>query len=82
MLHQCRLVASGINAYSLFTKHSHHMEEHPREWVKYPYMNYRAKVSRLLFSFIALLTNILQKDFFWGKESLFFNPKTNLSSAE
>ncbi|CDS06620.1 hypothetical protein LRAMOSA09148 [Lichtheimia ramosa] len=58
------LLAAGVNAYNLASEHAAHMEHHPKEWVKYPYLNNRAK------------------DFFWGKESLFFNPKVNLSAEE
>ncbi|KAI8880671.1 mitochondrial cytochrome c oxidase subunit VIa [Backusella circina FSU 941] len=58
------LLASGVNAYNLYEKHNKHALEHPREWVKYDYMNFRGR------------------DFFWGKNSLFFNPKVNLSAIE
>ncbi|GAB5592070.1 Cytochrome c oxidase subunit 6A [Umbelopsis nana] len=58
------LLASGINAYNLYTHHLEHEREHPHEWVPYDYLNVRTK------------------DFFWGKESLFFNPKVNHPAAE
>ncbi|KAI8137733.1 cytochrome c oxidase, subunit VIa [Fennellomyces sp. T-0311] len=58
------LLAAGINAYNLAEAHEAHMAHHPREYVKYPYINVRGK------------------DFFWGKESLFFNPKVNFSAEE
>ncbi|CAO3615471.1 unnamed protein product [Mucor fragilis] len=58
------LIAAGYNAYNLYEKHKEHMKEHPKEWVKYPYINYRGR------------------DFFWGKNSLFFNPKVNLDATE
>ncbi|OBZ83471.1 Cytochrome c oxidase subunit 6A, mitochondrial [Choanephora cucurbitarum] len=53
------LMAAGFNAYKLYTHHTAHMQEHPREWVGYDYLNFRAK------------------NFFWGPNSLFFNPKVN-----
>jgi cytochrome c oxidase subunit 6a len=59
-----RLITSSINAYKLYEEHHEHQKHHPKEWVRYPYLNLRAK------------------DFFWGKESLFFNPETNLSASE
>ena len=40
------LLAAGVNAYNLASEHAAHMEHHPKEWVKYPYMNNRAKVKR------------------------------------
>ncbi|CAO0802227.1 unnamed protein product [Mucor circinelloides] len=58
------LIGAGYNAYNLYAKHLEHAKEHPKEWVKYPYINYRGK------------------DFFWGKNSLFFNPEVNLDAAE
>ncbi|KAI7898632.1 cytochrome c oxidase, subunit VIa [Cokeromyces recurvatus] len=58
------LLASGYNAYTLYEHHQEHAKEHPKEWVKYPYINYRAR------------------DYFWGKNSLFFNPKVNLDATE
>ncbi|KAG2189863.1 hypothetical protein INT46_009587 [Mucor plumbeus] len=58
------LIGAGYNAYNLFAKHQQHMKEHPMEWVKYPYLNFRGR------------------DFFWGKNSLFFNPKVNLDATE
>ncbi|CEP18464.1 hypothetical protein [Parasitella parasitica] len=56
------LAAAGFNAYNLYEAHHEHQKHHPKEWVKYPYINFRAR------------------DFFWGKESLFFNPEVNLSA--
>ncbi|KAI8369382.1 cytochrome c oxidase, subunit VIa [Radiomyces spectabilis] len=58
------LVAAGVNAYNLYEKHHEHLAHHPKEWVKYEYINWRAR------------------DFFWGKEALFFNPAVNLSASE
>ncbi|KAI8982133.1 cytochrome c oxidase, subunit VIa [Mycotypha africana] len=58
------LAAAGFNAYNLYQKHHEHLAHHPKEWVKYPYINFRGR------------------DFFWGKESLFFNPKVNLSAVD
>ncbi|CAO3643835.1 unnamed protein product [Cunninghamella echinulata] len=56
------LVAASLNAYNLYEKHHEHQLHHPKEWIKYEYINVRAR------------------PFFWGKESLFFNPKVNLSA--
>ncbi|KAI9262750.1 cytochrome c oxidase, subunit VIa [Sporodiniella umbellata] len=58
------LVAASANAYNLYTHHVEHQKHHPKEWVKYPYINFRGR------------------DFFWGRESLFFNPNVNLSAAD
>ncbi|GAN09773.1 cytochrome C oxidase subunit [Mucor ambiguus] len=58
------LIAASYNAYNLFQKHQEHSKEHPKAWVKYPYINYRGR------------------DFFWGKNSLFFNPEVNLDATE
>lgn len=58
------LAAAGFNAYNLYEAHHEHQKHHPKEWVKYPYINFRAR------------------DYFWGKESLFFNPDVNLSAQE
>ncbi|CEG71544.1 Cytochrome c oxidase subunit 6A [Rhizopus azygosporus] len=58
------LFAAGANAYNIYHAHHEHQKHHPKEWVKYPYINFRAR------------------DFFWGKEALFFNPKVNLSASE
>ncbi|KAL1934928.1 hypothetical protein VTP01DRAFT_4068 [Rhizomucor pusillus] len=58
------LLAAGANAYNLASAHAEHLAHHPREQVKYEYINWRVR------------------DFFWGKESLFFNPKVNLSAAD
>ncbi|KAI9266655.1 cytochrome c oxidase, subunit VIa [Phascolomyces articulosus] len=58
------LLAVSVNAYNLAVAHEEHLEHHPREYVKYPYINIRTK------------------DFFWGKESLIFNPKVNFSAEE
>ncbi|ORZ02432.1 cytochrome c oxidase, subunit VIa [Syncephalastrum racemosum] len=58
------LIAASVNTYNLYEHHVEHMKHHPREYVKYPYINYRAR------------------DFFWGKESLFFNPSVNFSAAD
>lgn len=44
MLHTHRLIAAGYNAYNLYEKHVEHMKEHPKVWVKYPYINYRGRV--------------------------------------
>ncbi|KAI9300899.1 cytochrome c oxidase, subunit VIa [Cunninghamella echinulata] len=56
------LAAASLNAYNLYEKHHEHQLHHPKEWVKYEYINLRVR------------------PFFWGKESLFFNPKVNLSA--
>ncbi|KAI8376308.1 cytochrome c oxidase, subunit VIa [Radiomyces spectabilis] len=37
------LLASGINAYNLYRKHQEHAAHHPKEWVKYEYINWRAR---------------------------------------
>ncbi|KAG1048384.1 hypothetical protein G6F43_009221 [Rhizopus delemar] len=58
------LIAASANAYNLYATHIEHQKHHPREWVKYPYINFRGR------------------DFFWGRESLFFNPKVNLSAKD
>ncbi|KAG1136918.1 hypothetical protein G6F37_011029 [Rhizopus arrhizus] len=58
------LIAASANAYNLYAAHHEHQKHHPREWVKYPYINFRGR------------------DFFWGRESLFFNPKVNLSAKD
>ncbi|KAI8889023.1 mitochondrial cytochrome c oxidase subunit VIa [Backusella circina FSU 941] len=58
------LAAAGFNAYNLYAEHHEHQKHHPKEWVKYPYINYRGR------------------DFFWGKESFFFNPSVNLSAVD
>ncbi|CAO3619357.1 unnamed protein product [Cunninghamella echinulata] len=58
------LLASGINAYNLYSHHVEHQKHHPKEWVKYEYINFRAR------------------PFFWGNNSLFFNPKVNLDANE
>ncbi|KAI9486906.1 MAG: cytochrome c oxidase, subunit VIa [Benjaminiella poitrasii] len=58
------LAAAGYNAYRLYEHHQEHAKEHPKEWVQYPYINYRAR------------------DYFWGKNSLFFNPKVNLDATK
>ncbi|CAO3586189.1 unnamed protein product [Absidia cylindrospora] len=58
------LAAAGLNAYNLYEKHHEHQLHHPKEWVKYEYINYRAR------------------EFFWGNESLFFNPSVNLSASQ
>ncbi|KAI8974330.1 cytochrome c oxidase, subunit VIa [Pilobolus umbonatus] len=58
------LAAASFNAYQIYSHHVEHAKHHPKEWIKYPYINTRGK------------------DFFWGKESLFFNPKVNLSASE
>lgn len=55
------LAAAGFNAYNLYAAHLEHQKHHPKEWILYPYINFRAR------------------SFFWGKESLFFNPEVNLS---
>jgi cytochrome c oxidase subunit 6a len=58
------LAAAGFNAYNLYEEHHEHQKHHPKEWIKYPYMNFRAR------------------NFFWGPESLFFNPEVNLSAVD
>ncbi|KAI7869369.1 cytochrome c oxidase, subunit VIa [Spinellus fusiger] len=58
------LAAASFNAYNLYSHHVEHLAHHPKEHIKYPYINWRAK------------------DYFWGKESLFFNPKVNFSAQE
>ncbi|KAL0094481.1 cytochrome c oxidase subunit 6A COX6A [Phycomyces blakesleeanus] len=58
------LAAAGFNAYNLYSHHVEHLAHHPPQYIKYPYINFRAK------------------DFFWGKNSLFFNPKVNFSAEE
>ncbi|KAI9473546.1 MAG: cytochrome c oxidase, subunit VIa [Benjaminiella poitrasii] len=58
------LIATGVNTYNLYEEHQEHQKHHPKEWVKYPYINFRAR------------------DYFWGKESFFFNPKVNLSAVD
>ncbi|RUS34932.1 hypothetical protein BC938DRAFT_477669 [Jimgerdemannia flammicorona] len=39
--------ASAANAYYLLKKHQAHAKEHPRQFVKYEYVNIRQKVHRL-----------------------------------
>ncbi|KAI9316073.1 cytochrome c oxidase, subunit VIa [Dichotomocladium elegans] len=55
---------AAANAYNLAKEHEEHLAHHPREQVKYPYINWRVR------------------DFFWGKNSLFFNPNVNLDASE
>lgn len=50
------LLAAGFNAYKLYADHHEHMQHHPREWVKYPYINYRCKVCYIFTRNILLLT--------------------------
>lgn len=58
------LAAASFNTYNLYQEHLEHQKHHPKEWVKYPYINFRGR------------------DFFWGKEAFFFNPKVNLSAVD
>ncbi|KAI8099841.1 cytochrome c oxidase, subunit VIa [Halteromyces radiatus] len=58
------LLASGINAYNLYSHHVQHQKEHPHKFVKYEYINFRVR------------------PFFWGNNSLLFNPKVNLDANE
>ncbi|KAI8369207.1 cytochrome c oxidase, subunit VIa [Choanephora cucurbitarum] len=37
------LVATSINTYNLYEAHLEHQKHHPKEWVKYPYINFRAR---------------------------------------
>lgn len=40
------LAAASFNAYNLYEKHHEHQLHHPKEWVKYEYINYRARVRK------------------------------------
>ncbi|RCI06445.1 Cytochrome c oxidase subunit 6A [Rhizopus stolonifer] len=37
------LAAASLNTYNLYEAHVEHQKHHPKEWVRYPYINFRAR---------------------------------------